>query len=118
MDYEPVAYFYNSGGRPTDAIAFSHYGTVLYRGLQPWDDSDYSPRFPNMFHTPVLRSREIEVKDGILSRGALAAAHLGLVLEQKPAEPPSAPKKGLPPKEAEIYPSVLGIVEKGSELLA
>lgn len=112
MDYEPVMYFYNTEeDNPANAIAFSHYGLVYYKGLQPWDDSDYSPRFPNTFHTPVLKAQKIEIKDGILSRGALAAAQLGLLRNQVDVESHTIHEGGLPPQKAEIYPKVRDIVD-------
>jgi len=104
-DYEPVIYFYNKlENKPKHAISFSHYGYAYHKNIRPWNGDEYSPRFPNEFHTPILLAEKVEIKDGSLSKGAYACAKAALYLrEQKIIEPTMANvKKGLPPSSAEV----------------
>jgi len=111
-DYEPVIYFYEKGEqKPKHAIAFSHYGHVYYKNLKSWNSHDYSPRFPNQFHTPILNADKVEIKNGLLSKGAYACAKAALYMaEQRKVEPT---KKMIrpPPKSAEISQEVNKIVK-------
>lgn len=111
-DYEPIIYFYeNNKGRPKHAITFSHYGCVYHKNLLPWDGEDYSPRFPNSFHTPLLKAEKVDIKDGVLSWGAYAATRVTSLREQTSVEPvPSDCETGLPPDSVEISDSVKQVI--------
>jgi len=89
---------------PAHAISFSHYGYVYHKNLRPWNGEDYSPRFPNEFHTPVLLSEKVKINDGSLSKGAYACAKAALYLrDQENVEPSNANvKRGLPPSSTKI----------------
>lgn len=117
QDYEPIIYFYEEDENlPKHAISFSHYGYVYHRNLIPWEDEDYSPRFPNSFHTPVLKAERTEIRNGILSRGAYAAAKMGLIRKQLDVAPDSSKRRnGLPPSSIEISGKVRQVIEKGME---
>lgn len=117
QDYEPIIYFYERNeDLPKHAISFSHYGHVYHKNLIPWEDEDYSPRFPNSFHTPVLKAERTEIRNGILSHGAYAAARMGLIRKQLDAAPDSSKRtKGLPPSSIEISDKVRQVVSNGME---
>ena len=112
-DNEPIVYLYEKGNNiPKHAISFSHYGYVYHRNLKPWNHDDFSPKFPNSFHTPILRAEEVEIDDGILSKSAYAAARATYALrKQTLIEPPYKEiRDGLPPNSARIYRSVCSII--------
>ena len=110
-DYEPVIWFYERGSkRPSHAISFSHYGKVLHRHLESWNANDFSPRFPNEFHTPILKAREVRIVDGALSRGAYAYAKASLYTRKQESAESSKIREGLPPASAEISKEVKGVV--------
>lgn len=111
-DYEPIIYFFeNSKNKPKHAITFSHYGKVYHKGLKSWNQGDYSPRFPNEFHTPVLLSDEVEIKNGHLSKGAYACAKASLFLRnQKYIENNSKIKSGLSPPFIKVTKEVKKIL--------
>jgi len=112
VDYEPVFWFYEKGSnRPSHAISFSHYGHVYHVNLRSWNRNDFSARFPNEFHTPVLRADRIEIVNGALSRGAYAYAVASLhARQQRPAET-SQVQDGLPPNSVEISKEVRNILD-------
>jgi len=116
VDYEPVIWFYKKGfNRPSHAISFSHYGYVYHIGLRSWDRNDFSPRFPNEFHTPVLRANRTRIVDGTLSRGAYAYAIASLhTREQKPVET-SQVREGFPPNSVEISKELTNIIQNWEE---
>lgn len=68
MDYETIFYFYEKNSdTPLYAITFSHYGLVYHYNLKSWDNSDFSPRFNNDYHTPVLNS-DVHIENGPFAR--------------------------------------------------
>ena len=111
-DYEPIVYFYKGGeNRPKHAISFSHYGYVYHKNLKSWNTHDYSARFPNEFHTPVLKAEKIKIKNGSLSKGAYACAVASLLLRPQSKAEPSNAVKGLPPNSIEISHEVNNIID-------
>jgi hypothetical protein len=103
FDYEPVIYFYEKNvSRPSHAISFSHYGYVYHKNLISWNRNDFSPRFPNEFHTPVLKAEKIKIIDGVLSRGAYACAVASLYTRHQKVVETSNVKNGIPPDSVRI----------------
>jgi hypothetical protein len=116
VDYEPVIYFYEKNvSRPSHAISFSHYGYVYHKNLISWNRNDFSPRFPNEFHTPVLKAEKIKINDGVLSRGAYAYAVASLYTRHQKAVETSNVKNGIPPDSVRISKEVKKIIDNREE---
>ena len=111
-DYEPVIWLYDKGSnKPSHAVSFAHYGQVFHQHLESWNRNDFSPRFPNEFHTPVLKAKEVRIVDGALSRGAYAYAKASLYTRQQEPVESSEVREGLPPASAEISKEVKGMIK-------
>jgi hypothetical protein len=79
--------------------------------LKSWNTHDYSARFPNEFHTPVLKAEKIKIKNGALSKGAYACAVASFFLRSQSKAEPSNTVKGMPPNSIKITHEVKKIAK-------